>query len=877
MRTEEHHAIHLKDYRPNDYRIDEIALTFELDMGKTRVTAISEVVRQGSADAPLILNGEFFTFVSVAINGTTLKDGEYKRDEKSLTIAKVPERFTLHVVTEFSPAENTALSGLYKAGTIFCTQCEAEGFRRITYFLDRPDNLAIYTTRIEADKAKYPVLLSNGNLVESGDLPGGKHFAVWNDPFKKPCYLFALVGGDLGVLRDTFTTMSGRKVDLAIYVEHGNEPNVTYAMDSLKRSMRWDEQAYGREYDLDIFMIVAVSTFNMGAMENKGLNIFNDKLLLASPETATDDDYGRIESVVAHEYFHNWTGNRITCRDWFQLSLKEGLTVFRDQNFSADERSRPVKRIEDVKMLRMRQFVEDAGPLAHPVQPQSYIEIDNFYTATIYEKGSEVIGMLKTLVGDEGYRKATDLYFQHHDGEAATVEDWVKCFEDSSGRDLTQFRRWYRQAGTPTIEAEGHYDAAKKTYALKLTQSLYPTPGQPDKKPMHIPVRLGLVGASGRALPLTLEGENATGPEERVLELTKAEQTFTFVDVAETPLISMGRGFSAPAHFKAPMNRKSRADLMGHDADAFNRWEASQALATELLIEMAGEAKTGAFPKADPIYLQAVGKVLIHADDDHAFAAQMLVPPLESEIALKLTPTDPDAIHAGRTALIRAVQAAHGNTIKRLYESLDSTGAFSPDAASAGRRSLRNVLLRYLTSADDEAAATLADTHYRKATNMTDMIAGLAALSRMASPKRQAAFDHFHERFKSNPLVLDKWMALQAGSPLPGTVDQVHALMKHPAYDLRNPNRVRALIGAFAGNHLRFNAADGSGYAVVGQVVRDLDSINPQVSARMAGAFENWRRYDHVRQNLMRAELEAMVKLPNVSPNLFEVASKMLG
>ncbi|HEY8949123.1 MAG TPA: aminopeptidase N [Rhizomicrobium sp.] len=877
MRTEEHHAIHLKDYRPNDYRIDEIALTFELDMGKTRVTAISEVVRQGSADAPLVLNGEFFTFVSAAINGTALKGSEYKRDEKSLTIPKVPERFTLHVVTEFSPAENTALSGLYKAGAIFCTQCEAEGFRRITYFLDRPDNLAIYTTRIEADKKKYPVLLSNGNLVESGDLPNGRHFAVWNDPFKKPCYLFALVGGDLGVLRDSFTTMSGRKVDLAIYVEHGNEPNVTYAMDSLKRSMRWDEQAYGREYDLDIFMIVAVSTFNMGAMENKGLNIFNDKLLLASPETATDDDYGRIESVVAHEYFHNWTGNRITCRDWFQLSLKEGLTVFRDQNFSADERSRPVKRIEDVKMLRMRQFVEDAGPLAHPVQPQSYIEIDNFYTATIYEKGSEVIGMLKTLVGDEGYRKATDLYFQRHDGHAATVEDWVKCFEDSSGRDLTQFRLWYRQAGTPTVEAEGHYDAAKKTYALKLKQSLYPTPGQPDKKPMHIPVRLGLVGASGRALPLTLEGENATGPEERVLELTKAEQTFTFVDVAETPLISMGRGFSAPAHFKSPMNRKSRADLMGHDADAFNRWEASQALATELLIEMAGEAKTGATPKADPTYMDAVGEVLVHADDDHAFAAQMLVPPLESEIALKLTPADPDAINAARVALIRSVQAAHGNTIKRLYDSLDSTGAFSPDATSAGRRSLRNVLLRYLTSADDEAAAALADTHYRKATNMTDMIAGLAALSRMASPKRQAAFDHFHERFKSNPLVLDKWMALQAGSPLPGTVDRVRALMKHPAYNLRNPNRVRALIGAFAGNHLRFNAADGAGYAVVGQVVRDLDSINPQVSARMAGAFENWRRYDHARQNLMRAELEAMVRLPNVSPNLFEVASKMLG
>ncbi|HSM95286.1 MAG TPA: aminopeptidase N, partial [Rhizomicrobium sp.] len=600
-------------------------------------------------------------------------------------------------------------------------------------------------------------------------------------------------------------------------------------------------------------------------------------LLLASPETATDDDYGRIESVVAHEYFHNWTGNRITCRDWFQLSLKEGLTVFRDQAFSADMRSAAVKRIEDVKMLRMRQFVEDAGPLAHPVQPQSYIEIDNFYTATIYEKGSEVIGMLKTLVGDEGYRKATDLYFQRHDGEAATVEDWVRCFEDSSGRDLSQFRLWYRQAGTPTIEADGRYDAARKTYALTLKQSLYPTPGQPKKEPMHIPVRLGLVGESGRALPLTLEGENATGPEERVLELTGAQQTFTFVDVSEPPLLSMGRRFSAPAHFQSPMNRQSRAELMGRDADPFNRWEASQALATELLLEMASNAIAGAAPKADSTYLDAVGQALIQAREDHAFAAQMLVPPLESEIALKMTPADPDAINSARVALIRAVQAAHGDTIERLYRSLDSTGEFSPDATSAGRRALRNVLLRYLTSADDEAAAALADTHYRKATNMTDMIAGLAALSRMASPRRQLAFDHFHDRFRTNPLVLDKWMGLQAGSPLPDTAAHVRELTKHPAFDMRNPNRVRALVGAFAGNHLRFHAKDGTGYALVGETVRALDSINPQVAARMAGAFENWRRYDETRQKLMKSELEAALKQPKVSPNLFEVASKILG
>ncbi len=499
MRTDEPRAIALKDYRAPDYRISEITLDFLLDPDATRVTAKMAVARTG-ADAPLVLNGEQLKLVSIALDGKPLSPAEYKVNDETLTIAKVPAKFTLAIVTEIAPAANTALEGLYVSNGMFCTQCEAEGFRRITYFLDRPDVLAVYTTRIEADKAKYPVLLSNGNLTSSGDLPGGRHFAVWNDPFPKPCYLFALVAGDLGVLDDSFVTMSGRKVALRIFVEHGNEPRAAYAMDSLKRAMRWDEEKYGREYDLDIFMIVAVSAFNFGAMENKGLNIFNDKLLLASPDTATDADYERIESVVAHEYFHNWTGDRITCRDWFQLSLKEGLTVFRDQNFSADQRSRAVKRIDDVKALRARQFQEDAGPLAHPVQPQSYIAIDNFYTATVYEKGSEVIGMLKTLVGEEGYRKATDLYFERHDGEAATVEDWVKCFEDSNGRDLKQFRLWYVQSGTPVIEARGDYDATRKTYTLDLKQSLQPTPGQPDKKPMHIPVSIGLVAQSGAAL-----------------------------------------------------------------------------------------------------------------------------------------------------------------------------------------------------------------------------------------------------------------------------------------------------------------------------------------------------------------------------------------
>jgi aminopeptidase N len=875
MRTEEPRAVNLKDYHAPDYRIHSIELDFNLEPGATKITAISSVTRTGAA-TPLILDGEDLKLVSIAIDGRELDESAYALGDAKLTIHAPPASFTLQIVSEVAPDKNTELSGLYTANGIFCTQCEAEGFRRITYFLDRPDNLAVYTTRIEADKELFPVLLSNGNLVAEADLPGGRHFATWNDPYPKPSYLFALVAGDLGVLRDEFVTQSGRKVALAVYVEHGNEEKVAYAMDSLKRAMRWDEEKYGCEYDLDIFMIVAVSAFNFGAMENKGLNIFNDKLLLASPETATDDDYARIESVVAHEYFHNWTGDRITCRDWFQLSLKEGLTVFRDQSFSADMRSQGVCRIGDVKVLRMRQFVEDAGPLAHPVQPQSYIAIDNFYTATVYEKGAEVIRMLQTLVGPEGYRKATDLYFKRHDGQAATVEDWVKCFEDASGRDLKQFRLWYQQSGTPTVEVDGTYDPKQKTYALTLKQSLSPTPGQPTKKPMVVPVRLGLIGRNG-ALPLTLEGENATGPNERVLELDAAEQTFTFVNVEEEPLISLGRRFSAPVHFKVPVNRRALATLMGRDTDGFNRWEAGQTLSTDLLQQMAEDVGNGKTPKADQTYVDAIGQALSRADEDHAFAAQMLMPPSENELARAMTRPDPDAIHVARTALIRAIAAAHQRTFEALYEKLGGDTRFSPDAKPAGRRALRNACLRYLTAVDDEDAAKLADAHYRAASNMTDMMAGLAALTRMDSPRRSDAFAHFHDRFRSDPLVLDKWLSLQASSCLPGTAEAVRGLMTGPAFDIRNPNRVRSLVGAFSANHLRFHAKDGEGYRLVADVIAELDPINPLVAARMAGVFEAWCRYDAARQMKARAQLERLAKLAGLSSNLFEVVTKMLG
>ncbi|MFO1247492.1 MAG: aminopeptidase N [Alphaproteobacteria bacterium] len=872
MRTEEPRAIHLADYKAPEFRIATVHLDFSLEPEATTVKSRLEIERL-SGNGPLVLAGENQKLLSVVLDGRTLDGGDYLLDDKSLTIPNPPAKLTLEVASQINPSANTALEGLFLSSGMFCTQCEPEGFRRITYFLDRPDNLSVFTVRMEAAREQYPVLLSNGNRIESGDLPGGRHFAVWNDPFPKPSYLFALVAGDLGSIHDSFTTMSGRKVALDIYVEHGNEPRAHYAMDALKRSMKWDEEAYGREYDLDIFMIVAVSAFNMGAMENKGLNIFNDKVLLATPETATDDDYARIEGVVAHEYFHNWTGNRITCRDWFQLSLKEGLTVFRDQNFSGDMRSRGVQRIQDVRALRARQFIEDAGPLAHPVQPQSYIEINNFYTSTIYDKGAQVIGMLKTLVGDDGYRKATDLYFERHDGQAATVEDWVKCFEDTSGRDFSQFRLWYRQAGTPVIEARGVYDAAARTYSLDLTQSLAPTPGQPDKKPMHIPVRIGLVGKSGAHIPLTLEGENHAGPISRVLELTENFQRFTFIDVSEEPLLSLGQDFSAPAIFRTPHGRRDRATLMGKDSDAFNRWEAGQILAAEIMLEVAGKSRAD----ANTDYITAIGDVLADAESDPAFAAQMLFPPTESELAAKRTPVDPVGIHTARVALVRAVALAHRERLAQLYEHMRDAGDFSPDARSAGRRALRNAALRYLTAADDEAAAGLAEAHYRSATNMTDMIAGLAALTRMESPLRDNAFTHFHDRFKNDALVLDKWMSLQAGSPLSETITAVRELMKHPAFDIKNPNRVRALVGAFSVNHLRFHSEDGAGYRLVGEVIRTLDPMNPQVAARMAGSFESWRRYDQKRQALMQAELKAIRDLPGISPNLFEVTGKMLG
>ncbi len=879
MKTTEPRATHLKDYRSPSYRITDVELDFHLDGQATRVTSIMQVERVAAGPEPLQLDGQRLKLISIKLDGKTLDPAAYTTDSSSLTVFDPPHAFTLELVTEIAPAENTALDGLYMASGIFCTQCEPEGFRCITYFIDRPDNLARFQTRIESHIAVAPVLLSNGNLIESGELDDGRHFAIWRDPFPKPSYLFALVAGDLGNISDHFDTMCGRRVDLRIYVEHGNEPRALYAMDSLKRAMRWDEEAYGREYDLDVFMIVAVSAFNFGAMENKGLNIFNDKVLLASPESATDDDYARIEAVVAHEYFHNWTGDRITCRDWFQLALKEGLTVFRETGFVGDMRSHAVRRITDVKDLRLRQFQEDAGPLAHPVQPQSFITIDNFYTATVYEKGAEVVGMLRTILGPEIFRKGMDLYFDRHDGDATTIENFMRCFEDASGRKLDQFRLWYSQAGTPEVQVECAYDPNAGTFALNLRQSVPPTPGQSEKKPMHIPVAIGLIGKrSAKPLPLTLEGENIAGPEDRVLELTAPEQRFVFSGLTEEPVLSVGRGFSAPIVIRRAETAATRAFLMSHDADAFNRWEAGQKLCTEILVGMIREIKAGRTAKPDPTYIEAIGGVIARADEDHAFTALMLVPPSESELALAYTPIDPEAIHDARRRLVWAIADAHGPALAALYTKLESRGTFSPDAGSAGRRALRNATLRFLTVADDDYAAELAETHYRTATNMTDMTAGLAALARTANPRRERAFADFHDRFSSDPLVLDKWMGLQAMSPQPDTVDRVRALMGHPAFSLKNPNRVRALLGVFAhANQARFHGRDGRAYAFFSEHVLTLDELNPQLAARMVSAFHQWRRFEPVRREAMRTELERIAAHAKLSRDTAEIVSRARG
>ncbi len=879
MRTEEPRPVRLQDYRPPDWLIETVDLDVSLHPTATTVRAKLRIKPNAAGTpAPLVLDGEELKLRSLALDGKPLAPENFVAAPDRLTIAQVPNRpFELTIETVVDPTGNTQLMGLYRAGTTYCTQCEAEGFRRITYFLDRPDVMAVYTTRIEADKKEAPVLLSNGNLVAHGDVPGtSRHFAVWHDPFPKPSYLFALVGGNLGCVGDSFTTMSGRKVKLAIYVEPGKEDRCGYAMDSLKRAMRWDETAFGREYDLDIFMIVAVSAFNMGAMENKGLNVFNDKYVLASPASATDADYAGIEAVIAHEYFHNWTGNRITCRDWFQLCLKEGLTVFRDQEFTADQRSRAVERISDVRGLRAHQFVEDAGPLAHPVRPEVYREINNFYTSTVYEKGSEVVRMIRTLLGPATFRNGMDLYFTRHDGQAATIEQFVQCFADVSRRDFfPQFMRWYSQAGTPDIKVAPHYDAGAKTYRLDITQTIPPTPGQLKKEPMLIPLVLGLVGKNGDDLPLVLNGE----PLDRgVLELMRPAQSFLFTDVAERPVPSLNRGFSAPVKLTLPIDPDDLRFLAAHDSDPFNRWQAVQTLAMTLLKTNVAALRAGGAVREDDGLTAALGAILNDAKLEPAFIALTLSPPSEADIARELGgEVDPDAVFAARRKLRSAIGARHGAALADTYRRMITPGPYRPDAQSAGRRALKNICLDLLAMTEADEANARAFAQYQAADNMTDRMAALETLAQHDRRERTAALEDFYKRYADDPLIIDKWLALQAAIPEPATLDRVRALTKHPAFSITNPNRIRALIGSFAqANHTQFNRSDGAGYAFVADLVLALDPKNPQVAARLMGAFRSWRALEAQRRAKAEAALRRVAATPALSPDLHDIVARTL-
>ncbi|PKF23535.1 aminopeptidase N [Pseudomonas hunanensis] len=884
MRTEQPQVIYLKDYQAPEYLIDETHLTFELFEDHTLVHAQLVMRRnpaRGAGLPPLELDGQQLELLRASLDDQELQPGDYRLDADSLTVQPKAERFTLDTSVKIHPESNTALEGLYKSGKMFCTQCEAEGFRKITYYLDRPDVMSTFTTTVIAEQHRYPVLLSNGNPIGSGPAEDGRHWATWEDPFMKPAYLFALVAGDLWCVEDSFTRQSGREVTLRIYVEPENIDKCDHAMVSLKKSMRWDEEVYGREYDLDIFMIVAVNDFNMGAMENKGLNIFNSSCVLARAETATDAAHQRVEGVVAHEYFHNWSGNRVTCRDWFQLSLKEGFTVFRDAEFSADMNSRTVKRIEDVAYLRTHQFAEDAGPMAHPVRPDSFIEISNFYTLTVYEKGAEVVRMVRTLLGTEGFRKGSDLYFERHDGQAVTTDDFIKAMEDANGVDFTQFKRWYSQAGTPRLEVSEAYDAAAQTYSLTFRQSCPQTPDKAEKLPFVIPVELGLLDAAGNDLPLQLAGEDAAQGTSRVLSVTEAEQTFTFQGIQAKPLPSLLRGFSAPVKLSFPYDRDQLMFLMQHDSDGFNRWEAGQQLSVQVLQELIGQHQRGEALKLDQRLITALGTVLGNESLDPAMVAEMLSLPGEAYLTEISQVADVDAIHAAREFARQQIAEHLFDALWARYQAnreVSRSTAYVASAEHFARRSLQNIALSYLMQSGKQQVLEATLEQFEHCDNMTERLTALAVL--VNSPfeaERAKALAAFAEHFKDNPLVMDQWFSVQAASTLPGGLARVTALMQHPAFTLKNPNKVRALIGAFAGQNLvNFHAADGSGYRFLADLVIELNALNPQIASRQLAPLTRWRKYDDARQALMKGELERILASGELSSDVYEVVSKSL-
>jgi aminopeptidase N len=857
MRTDIPQPIRLADYAPYPFVIDEVHLDFQLEPKATLVKARLNIRRVG--EGPLLLNGERLKLVSVVLDGETLSANQYLLSDEALCIEDVPDNFVLETTVEINPQANTALEGLYMSGGRFCTQCEAEGFRKITYWPDRPDVLSRFTVRMEGPTA-FAHLLSNGNLMESGQAAAGRHYAVWNDPFPKPCYLFALVAGELDVLEDSLVTMTGRTVTLRIFVDPGMAHRAAYAMDSLKRCMKWDEDVFGREYDLDLFMIVAVRDFNFGAMENKGLNIFNSSLVLAEPSTATDFDYERIEGVVAHEYFHNWTGDRITCRDWFQLCLKEGLTVFRDQEFSADMRGHAVARIKEVKTLRARQFAEDAGPLAHPVRPSSYLKIDNFYTATIYEKGAELIRMLRLILGHDAFRTGMDLYFDRWDGHATTVEAFIECFAEASGRDLAHFFKWYEQAGTPQLRVESFWDETSATVAITLRQRTAATPGQPDKQALPIPVTLGLLNDEGEAMG-----------EECLIVLEEAERTVR-LPAKTRPVISALRNFSAPVTLSTNAEEKDAYVLLSSDPDLFNRWEAGQGLARDLIL---GRAHGKPDEVGEERFATALGKALADEVAEPAFRALLLGLPTEGDLAMAMNPADPAALHEARDALRARIAVHLGEQLTELHGVLQEAGEFSASAEAAGKRALRNACLAMLAADPHSENVLRAKGHYLAAANMTDAMGGLAALNLIGGEAFDEALEHFYDRWRDEPLVVDKWFSIQAQSPAPDAIDRVIGLTGHAAFDPKNPNRLRALVGAFAAaNPSRFHDVSGAGYRFLADQIIATDSFNPMVASRLVEPLGQWRRYRRDLGEMMRGELDRIAAVPSLSKNVFELVSK---
>ena len=882
MRTTQGQAIHLKNYKEPEYRIATVDLDINLHPTQTHVTSKISIARQKnvSVDTPFILDGDELKLNSILINGKALSEKDYKETSTQLTIYKLPkaDKFEVEIETEIDPTANTKLMGLYRSSGNYCTQCEAEGFRRITYFLDRPDVLAVYTTRLEADKKETPILLGNGNPVKKGSAGKGRHYAIWHDPHPKPSYLFALVGGDLGSVHKPFKTASGRKVKLGIYVEKGKEGSTDYAMDSLIRSMKWDEEVFGCEYDLDVFNIVAVSDFNMGAMENKGLNIFNDKYVLGDLNTATDADYSNIEGIIAHEYFHNWTGNRITCRDWFQLCLKEGLTVYRDQEFSSDERSRPVKRIADVRGLKAAQFPEDAGPLAHPVRPETYREINNFYTSTIYQKGAELIRMLATIIGDKKFKNGMDLYFKRHDGDAATIEELLKCFEQSAKIDLSQFALWYSQAGTPLLNVSSHYNKAKQIFTLELEQFTPATPGQKRKLPVYIPQRIGMIASDGS----DMQPSKVTGAEfdKGVLHLTKRKHKVSFTGITERPVLSLNRGFTAPIEIDYRQSPSDMAFLAANDSDTFSRWQAYQNYATKLLLAGYKAFQAGKTIKIDEKFLEISQGVLKDETLEPAYRATILTLPSEGDLAQAINKNvNPDAISKALSALTTAVGTTFEPSRKPILRSLKGDEVFSASAQAAGKRSLHGLIMKYAVASKSKPALDEIIKDYNKSNNMTDRFNALRTIVHYHPSKtaREKVLADFYKRYHKDHIVLDKWFSVQASRPGSATITAVRALMKHKDFTFNNPNRFRSLLGVFAlGNQSAFNAVNGKGYLLMADALIKLDRINPQVTARMLTAFRSYRSLDGTRRKLAEAALRKIENSGELSRDTADILGRTL-